>query len=134
MNTALPLLFGRVRAAVLQALHHAPNETVHLRELARRARASPTATQYELRLLSQLDMVRDTGTLARPLYQLNREHPLYSDLRAMFTRGETTTDLPDDAHFTRKRVLQQQARRTRSRRNAAILRHWKDLPDRVKVA
>lgn len=133
MNTALPLLFGRVRAAVLQALHHAADETVHLRELARRAGVSPTATQYELRLLSQLDMVRDAGTLARPLYQLNREHPLYRDLRAMFTRGEAT-DLPDDAHFTRKRVLQQQARRARSRRNAAILRHWEDLPDRVKVA
>ena len=135
MDGSLYLLFGRARASVLKSLHQAADEGVplHLRELARRSALSPTAVQYELRLLSQLNMLKDVGTVARPLYVLNREHTLFSDLRALFTRREEAVLLEDDAHFAQKRVQQRRDHRTKSQENSSFLREWGSLADRVKV-
>lgn len=136
MDESLYLLFGRARASVLNALHQAADEAVplHLRELARRTGLSPTAVQYELRLLSQLNMLKDVGTVARPLYVLNREHALFSDLHALFAAREDEAGLlGDDAHFARKRVQQRRDHRAKSRENSLFLRQWGSLADRVKV-
>jgi hypothetical protein len=136
MDGSLYLLFGRARASVLNSLHQAVGEGVplHLRELARRSGLSPTAVQYELRLLSQLNMVKDVGTVARPLYVLNREHALFTDLHALFaTREDEAGLLGDDAHFARKRVQQRQDYRAKSHENSPFLRQWGSLADRVKI-
>lgn len=135
MDTALYLLFGRARASVLNALHRAADEDtpLHLREIARRAALSPSAVQYELRLLSQLDLVKDIGTDSRPLYVLNREHALFADLRNLFARKAEAAPLEDDARFAAKRVHQRKARQARSRENSPFLREWGTLSSRLKV-
>ena len=135
MNASIYILFGRARASVLKALHDVADEgaSLHLREIARRTSLSPTAVQYELRLLSQLDIAKDLGTATRPLYVLNRQHSLFSDLHAMFTRPEETTSLNDDAHFAQKRVQQRRDHRAKSQENSSFLRQWGTLADTVKV-
>lgn len=135
MDASLYLLFGRVRASVLKALHDAADEDVplHLREIARRTSLSPTAVQYELRLLSQLDIARSVGTTSRPLYVLNRQHGLFPDLHALFTRREEAVPSADDAHFAKKRVQQRRDHRAKSRENSSFLRQWGTLADNVKI-
>lgn len=78
-------------------------------------------------------MVKDVGTVKRPLYVLNREHTLFSDLRAVFNRREGAALLGDDAHFAQKRVQQRRDRRAKSQENSPFLREWGSLADKVKV-
>lgn len=122
MDSTLVLLFGRARALVLDALYQAAATGValHLREIARRVRLSPTAVQYELRLLRQLDLIKDIGTDSRPSYVLNADHALFDGLRTLFTHAQTGL-LADDAHFARKRVLQREDRRRGSDENSPFL-------------
>ena len=126
MDSNLVLLFGRARALVLDAFYRAAATGValHLREIARRAGLSPTAVQYELRLLRQLDLLKDIGTDSRPSYVLNEEHVLFDGLRTMFTRTETGL-LADDARFARKREQQREDRRRPAAANSPFLRRAK---------
>ncbi|MGQ0509313.1 MAG: hypothetical protein ACT4P9_01760 [Betaproteobacteria bacterium] len=135
MDASLYLLFGRTRASVLKLLHDAADrgEPFHLREIARQTRLSPTAVQYELRLLSQLDMIRNVGTYARPQFVLNREHALYSSLHAVFADQEEPELIQDDAHFARKRIQQRKDRRASNLDNSPFLRQWGTLANSVKV-
>lgn len=135
MDATLYLLLGRARASVLKALHEAVAGAtpLHLREIARRASVSPSAVQYELRLLSQLDMVKDVGTHGRPLYVLNRDHNLHENLHAMFTRREQSASSADDSHLARKRVQQRKDYRGRSGDNSPFLRQWGTLSDKVSI-
>src|SRR5690348_13295710 len=107
MDSSVVLLFGRARALVLTAMYRAADEgaAMHLRELARRTNLSPTAVQYELGLLRQIDLIKDIGTTNRPAYVLNDQHVLHDDLRAMLTHAQAGL-LADDAHFTQKRERQ----------------------------
>jgi hypothetical protein len=135
-DVSLYLLFGRTRAAVLRVLHAAADDGVplHLREIARRGGLSPSAVQYELRLLSQLDLLNNIGTVARPLYVLNAEHRLYAALHSMFAGSAEDRLLGDDSHFARKRTQQRRDHRANSRDNSAFLRQWGTLADKVKVS
>lgn len=122
MDSTLLLLFGRARALILDALYQAADTGValHLREIARRARLSPTAVQYELRLLRQLDLIKDIGTDSRPSYVLNEDHALFGGLRTLFTQTQTGL-LADDARLARKRAQQREDRRRPSEANSPFL-------------
>ena len=135
MDASLNLLLGRVRASVLKVLHEAVDQgtPLHLREIARRADASPTAVQYELRLLGQLGMVKDIGAQGRPLYVADREHLLFSDWHRMFRRSSDSIQSGDDAHFARKRVQQRRDRVVKSQENSAFLGQWGTLASKVRV-
>jgi DNA-binding Lrp family transcriptional regulator len=135
MDPSLYLLFGRARASVLKVLHEAVDQgaPLHLREIARRSGVSPTAVQYELRLLRQLGMVQDIGTQSRPLYVLDRQHGLFSDLHTMITRPDDSMLPVDDAHLVQKRARQRRDRGARSEDNSAFLKQWGTLADKVRV-
>jgi len=110
MDTTALTLFGRARYKVLAGLFGlGETETIHLRELARRTGLSPTATQYELRLLLQAGLVLQEGSSGRPVYRANRKHPVAGELQGMIRKmdgaGETGV-IQDDAHWTRKRRAQ----------------------------
>lgn len=124
MDANLLLLFGRARALLLGAFHHADpaGAALHLRELARRTGLSPTAVQYELRLLRQLDLIRDVGTDSRPTYVLNRDHDLYEGLKNLFTRP-AAGPLFDEPQLERKRAQQRSDRRRSAAANSPFLRH-----------
>jgi DNA-binding transcriptional ArsR family regulator len=102
-------LFGRARYKVLAALFAlAPSTGVHLRELARRTGLSPTATQYELRLLEQAGLVeRDDGS-GRVLYRVRATHPVAAELRSIIakTRADAGRIVSDPDYWRRKRWAQ----------------------------
>ena len=135
MDASLFLLLGRTRAAVLKVLHEAVDHgtPLHLREIARRADVSPTAVQYELRLLCQLGMVKDIGSASRPLYVLDQEHALFDEWHRMIRRSASSVSSADDAHFAEKRVRQRRDRGARSAENSAFLGQWGTLARKVKV-
>ena len=135
MDTSLYFLLGRTRAAVLKVLHEAVDQVtpLHLREIARRAGVSPTGVQYELRLLSQLGMIKDIGTEGRPLYMVNQEHLLFPDWHKMFRRSAISMLSGDDAHFAEKRVHQRRDRIVKSEENSAFLSQWGTLANKVQV-
>ena len=135
MDASLYLLLGRARASVLKVLHAAADQgtPLHLREIARRAGLSPTAVQYELRLLRQLRMLQDIGTDTRPLYVLDSQHPLFSGLHALMKSGEGEGLLQDDVPIAKKRARQRRDRRLKSAENSSFLRQWGTLSDKVRV-
>ena len=110
MDTTALTLFGRARYKVLAGLFGlGETETIHLRELARRTGLSPTATQYELRLLLQTGLVRQEGSGGRPVYRANRRHPVAGELQGMIQKTDGAREsavLEDDAHWARKRRAQ----------------------------
>ena len=109
MDLTALTLFGRARFRVLTELFAlADQETIHLRELARRAGVSPTAAQYELRALLPTGLVLQEGAVARPVYRANRAHPAAGELAAMIGKLNAPGDeaIRDDALWAGKRRSQ----------------------------
>ena len=103
-------LFGRARYKVLASLWGMRGtDAVHLRELARRIGISPTATQYELRVLVAAGLVIQDGSSGRSLYRANRKHLVAKELGAMIRRMDATREvapIADDSFWARKRTAQ----------------------------
>ncbi len=110
MDIAALTLFGRARYHVLACLFALKNgEAIHLREVARRCGVSPTAAQYELRLLVQAGLVEQQGSAARPLYRVNNDHAIAKELRTIIRKthaAASTAAVADDALWSAKRVQQ----------------------------
>ena len=110
MDLTALTLFGRARFCVLAELFALEtHETVHLRELARRTGLSPTAVQYELRALLPTGLLLQEGAGSRPVYRLNRAHPIASDLLAIVRKLKPSRGpvrLSDDEHWAAKRRSQ----------------------------
>jgi hypothetical protein len=110
MDTTALALFGRARYKVLAGLFGlGETEAIHLRELARRTALSPTATQYELRLLLTTGLVLQEGSAGRPVYRVNRKHPVAGELQGMIRKMDGAMEsgvIEDDAHWARKRRAQ----------------------------
>ena len=103
-------LFGRARYKVLATLFALPAASgVHLRELARRTGLSPTATQYELRLLDEAGLVDRDDSSGRALYRIRDKHPVAKDLRSILekTSSSAKPGLSDSAFWKRKRKGQE---------------------------
>ena len=110
MDLTALTLFGRARFRVLAVLFGlAGAETIHLRELARRAGLSPTAAQYELRALLPTGLALQEGAGARPVYRANRAHPVAGELLRMIRKLDAERQpaaVRDDARWTAKRRSQ----------------------------
>ena len=93
-------LFGRARYQVLACLFSLrKDDAIHLREIARRAGLSPTATQYELRRLTQAGIVQQESSGRNILYRINHTHPIARELRSIVekTNAERLVPLLKDA-------------------------------------
>jgi DNA-binding transcriptional ArsR family regulator len=102
-------LFGRARYQVLAGLFALPaNAGVHLRELARRTGLSPTATQYELRLLEQAGLAERDDSSGRVLYRVRTNHPVAAEVRSIIakTRADAGAIVSDSDFWRRKRSAQ----------------------------
>lgn len=78
-------LFGRsrVRDQVLVEFFRKPGTTAHVREMARRVRASPAAVGTELAGLARLGILR-AETVGRSLvYAVNEKSPLVPEMRSL---------------------------------------------------
>lgn len=111
MDATALCLFGRARFRVLQTLLALRgDEAVGIRELARRSGISPTAAQYELRLLGDVDLIEAIQRGARASYQMNLKHAIARELRGLVRRlSESQTTIEDDASWASKRVEQRKA-------------------------
>jgi predicted transcriptional regulator len=110
MDLTALTLFGRARYQVLACLLRLRDgEAIHLREIARRAGLSATATQYELRLLAQAGLVLQEASSGRTLYCISREHPIATELRSIIEKtdaGRQPAVIEDDRLWARKRAQQ----------------------------
>ena len=114
MDITAYTLFGRARYRVLAALFAISGKqhkdaSLHLREIARRAEISPTATQYELRRLLDTGLIVSVGEGRSRGYRANTLHPIYAELRSILRK--TDVDVPvkliEDTVFWRsKRAAQ----------------------------
>jgi hypothetical protein len=117
MNKTAQVLFGRARFQVLATLFTLDTRaaagyggTLHLREIARRVGISPSAAQYELRLLVQAGLVTVSGTASRPRYGANAASPVFRELRGMLKKMsvEPPSSLIDDNELWAGKRLRQQ--------------------------
>jgi DNA-binding transcriptional ArsR family regulator len=110
VDTTALTLFGRARYKVLACLWAMRDaDAVHLRELARRTGISPTATQYELRVLAATGLVLQEDASGRTLYRANRKHLIAKELEGMIRKMDATREVAavtDDAFWARKRIAQ----------------------------
>ena len=110
MDTTALTLFGRARYKVLACLWGMRDtDAVHLRELARRIGISPTATQYELRLLVATGLVLQDDSSGRTLYRANRKHLIAKELEGMIRKMDATREvaaITDDSFWAAKRIAQ----------------------------
>ena len=110
MDTTALTLFGRARYKVLACLWGMRDtDAVHLRELARRIGISPTATQYELRLLVATGLVLQDDSSGRTLYRANKKHLIAKELEGMIRKMDATREvaaIADDSFWARKRIAQ----------------------------
>ena len=110
MDTTALTLFGRARYKVLACLWGMRGtDAVHLRELARRIGISPTATQYELRLLVATGLVLQDDSSGRTLYRANRKHLIAKELEGMIRKMDATREvaaIADDSFWAAKRTAQ----------------------------
>ncbi len=107
--TALTL-FGRARYRVLATLFALDEaDGLHLREIARRAELTPTAVQYELRLLNDIGLVIRDDASGRVLYRIDAAHPVATDLRRIVRKTSSQAMVStqrDNAHWSSKRAQQ----------------------------
>lgn len=131
MDLTALTLFGRARYQVLGCLYRLESgEAIHLREVARRAGLSATATQYELRRLVQAGLVDQAPAGGRTLYRANAAHPIAAELRSIIDKTNANRSPPlleDDGHWARKRAQQQADYRSRSLRRKSPFLARRDL-------
>ena len=114
MDITALTLFGRARYQVLACLFALrKGEGLHLREIARRSGLSPTAVQYELRLLTAAGVVELDNASGRMLYRVNFDHAAANELGALIRKTDATADgaeprTGDATHWARKRAQQAQ--------------------------
>lgn len=104
MDIAALTLFGRARYQVLEALFSLrAGAGLHLREIARRTGLSPTAVQYELRLLGDAGLAVRDDSSGRNLYRIDFAHAIAKDLQAIVrkTSAAAPGTLPDSADVAR---------------------------------
>jgi len=90
MRTALTsvgdLLFGQTRGRVLALLYGAPDETLFVRQIARRVETSVGTVQRELNLLADAGLIKRSTVGNQVFYRANQEHPEYPELRALLAK------------------------------------------------
>jgi predicted nucleotidyltransferase len=81
------VLFGKARGAILALLYGHPDESFYYRQITRQLNGISVGTvQRELDNLSQLGLVGRSTVGKQVFYQANRNHPVFSELRALVAK------------------------------------------------
>jgi predicted nucleotidyltransferase len=86
MKSTADELFGRSRAAVLESLLLRPDESTHVRELARATGISAGTLHRELRALEELGLLTRREVGRQVFYAANRAHPIFEDLASLLQK------------------------------------------------
>ena len=80
------LLFGQTRGRLLAVLFDRPENTFFVRQLVRQIDGSVGTAHRELRLLVNAGLILQTRHESHILYQANRNHPVFPELRALLAK------------------------------------------------
>jgi predicted nucleotidyltransferase len=87
------LLSSRTRVGILKLLLFRPDESFHLRDIAKRVGITPIYVSKELANLSKLGIVKLSKKANLSIYSLNRECPFLTELRGLFIKTDYLGDL-----------------------------------------
>jgi len=87
------LLFGAYRREVLAVLLLRPDESLHVREIARLARVPAGSLHRELKLLEQSGLLLREQAGNQVRYRANRSHLIYSELAEIFRKTSGLADV-----------------------------------------
>ncbi|MBV8037462.1 nucleotidyltransferase domain-containing protein [Roseateles sp.] len=89
-------LLGQTRSAVLGALLLHPQDSLHVRELARLTGASPGSLHRELRLLSGLGLLLRQEVGRQVHYRANPDSPVFEELAGILRKTAGIADVLRD--------------------------------------
>ena len=95
-TTQVPIaeaLFGRTRRAVLALLYGHPDESFHMRRVARAVGAGQGAVQRELQRLAESGILTRSAEGHMVRYQANRECPVFGELRSLLVKTVGVADV-----------------------------------------
>ncbi len=87
------MLFGQTRSRLLSLLYGSPGATFYVRQLSRQIGGSVGTVQRELATLAQIGLLVRTQSGHQVLYRANREHPAYTEMRALLAKTNGTFEL-----------------------------------------
>lgn len=82
------ILVSEVRVNILKLLLLNPKRSYHVRAIVRAVGAEINAVRRELENLFQIELVTRRQSSNRIYYQINTEHPYYSDLLSLVSKEE----------------------------------------------
>ncbi len=93
MKSLADQLLGSSRAAVLAVLLLRPDESLHVRELARLAGVSPGTLHRELRALTGLGLLQRRAVGRQVFYTANPSSPVFEDLAGLLRKTAGLVDV-----------------------------------------
>ena len=97
MHSLAHHLLGRTRSAVLGSLLLRPQDSLHVRELARLTGASAGSLHRELRALSDMGLLIRRQVGRQVHYRANPEHPVFEELAGLLRKTAGLADVLRDA-------------------------------------
>ena len=86
------LFTSKSRVKILKLLIFS-QEDIHLREIARRTDVTPPYVKKEIEKLRKLNLVTETRRGNQKIFKINKNSPLYEDLKRMFLKTEVLGDV-----------------------------------------
>lgn len=80
------VLFGQIRGGVFALLYGWADKAFYVRQIARHLHASPGSVRRELEKLAAVDLIVRTSLGNQVFYQVNRHHPVFSEMRALVNK------------------------------------------------
>ena len=90
-------LFGKTRRGVLALTYCHPEESFHLRRIARFVGAGMGVVQREVQQLTEVGILVRTHSGRQVYYQANRACPVFEELRSLVTKTAGVVDVLRDA-------------------------------------
>lgn len=92
-KTAIDWLLPEVRKEVLALLFTSPQQSLHLREIARKTGLAPGTVQRELTGLAQAEIVIKQKDGNRTYYQANKSSPIFPELSGLLRKTAGLADI-----------------------------------------
>ncbi|MFQ6082188.1 MAG: nucleotidyltransferase domain-containing protein [Candidatus Aminicenantia bacterium] len=87
------LFTSKTRTRILKILLFNPGKEFHLRELSREVKITPIYVKKELANLEKLNLVLSSKKGNLNLFQINKNSPLFSELKSIFLKTEFLTEI-----------------------------------------
>ncbi len=97
MTLLSQILSSKVRAELFRILFGLSDNSLHMRELARRSGFAIGTIQAELKNLAALDLVKRRPDGNRVYYRANKDHPIYIDIQHLVLKTAGLADTLEQA-------------------------------------